>query len=127
VLIGLASDGLSIQDVRRDVSGDPDQVQFRITKIGLRAERWVYAHEGHGFDGLTAFFKSMCDDWRGWAGEREWVSLEHDLRLVGRHDGHVRLSASLRQPIDWQVTAELTLDPGEQLSAAARDLADLLS
>lgn len=125
--IGLPSDGLAIRDIRRDASGVSDRALFRLTKDGLVAETWVYAHEGHGFDGLTTFFQMMNQDWRGWSGERTWSALESDLRLTARHDGHIRLGVVLVDSINWSVQADLTLAPGEELSAAAEGLADLLA
>jgi len=126
VVIGRSHDGLSVLDVRHDRGGDADQVLVRLTKEGLSAECWIYAHEGRGFDGLTAFFQSLADDWRVWSGQREWTSLEGDLDLAAVHDGHVRLAVSLRRSIDWSVTANVSIDPGEALAAASRDLTELL-
>jgi hypothetical protein len=126
VVIGRSHDGLSVLDVSRDRDGDAAQVLLRLTKEGLRAGGWIYAHQGRGFDGLTAFFQSLADDWRGWSGEREWTSLEGDLSLAAAHDGHVRLAVSLRRSIDWTVTANVSIDPGEELAAASLNLTELL-
>jgi hypothetical protein len=127
VLIGLANEGLSIQDVSRDPSGAVDRAFVRLTKTGLIAQTWVYAHERRGFDGLTAFFEKMNHDWRGWTGERRWSSLESDLNLVAKHDGHVRLEVVLVDAFNWTITAELTLAPGEELSSATEALGSLLT
>lgn len=75
---------------------------------------------------MTAYFRSLAQDWRGWDGDREWTSLEGDLHLTAKHDGHVRVQASLRPQNDWTVTALISLEAGEELAAAARDLTDLL-
>lgn len=100
---------------------------MRVTKEGLCAQTWVYANEGSGFDGLVAFFEHMNDDWRDWAGERQWSSLEGDLTLVARHEGHVRLQVALMHSADRTVRPEVTLAPGEELTGATRELADRLA
>lgn len=123
IWIGPSRNGLSIRDVSRDTRGVADRALVRLAKDGLSAETWVYAHEGHGFDGLVAFFNQMGADWRGWVGERQWSSLESDLRLTAVHDGHVRLNVVLEDSINWAVTAELTLDPGEELTSSAQGIA----
>jgi hypothetical protein len=72
---------------------------------------------------LVDFFTDLERDRRGWDGVRIWESLEGDLRIEARHEyGHVRLRVTLRHSIaewgsaGWSATADLTVDPGEQLS-----------
>lgn len=127
MVFGHPHSGLSIRDVRRLSSGDADQALFVLVKGGLTAETWVYAHEGNGFDGLVGFFRSMADAWRGWKGERTWSSLEGDLALTAKHDGHVQLQIQIRDSIEWAADAELAVDAGEELSAAVATLSDLFS
>ena len=77
-----------------------------------------------------AFFGSLTSDWYGWQGERSYELLEHDLRLTAAHDGHVRLAVQLRQasvvPDGWSASAVIRLDPDEEMTRAAEDLATLL-
>ena len=44
-----------------------------------------------GAGDLVDFFQAMYDDFRGWTGERVWMSLEDELRITAWHDGHVHL------------------------------------
>lgn len=114
--------------MRREAGGDAGEMDVRVAKSGLSAGCSVYALQSSGFDGLVDFFRAMADDWRGWPGKREWASLEGELAIAAVHDGHVRMTIVLRTPVmDWHVIAQLSLDPGEELSAVARDLAELLS
>ena len=96
---------------------------------GLTARREVAHHYSHGFADLVQFFDDLARDWRGWSGERDFWSLEGDLKLSAAHNGHVQLRVVLSQStvIDgWRVEANLRLDPGEQLSRVARDLRDVV-
>jgi hypothetical protein len=67
---------------------------------------------------LSGYFATLATDWRGWAGERRWSSLEDDVTLVARHDGlgAVTLTARLRTEAfathRWDASAELVLDAG---------------
>jgi hypothetical protein len=71
-----------------------------------------------GLGGLTGYFAALATDWRGWAGERRWTSLEGDLTLVAEHDslGTVTLTTRLRTEAfathRWDASAELVLDAG---------------
>jgi hypothetical protein len=97
--------------------------------LGPSASRPVYHGYPSGFRDLILFFEEMERDWRGWAGVRLWESLEEDLRIEGRHEhGHVQLRVTLRHWVadwgrsGWSATADMTVDPGEQLSRIARDV-----
>ncbi|MEQ4208855.1 DUF6228 family protein [Actinopolymorpha sp. B9G3] len=125
-VIGHTRNGLALRDVRRLSDGVADQALFAVAKGGLTAESWVYAHNGDGFDGLTDFFRSMAKSWRGWDGARTWSSLEGDLTLTAKHDGHVRLLVQIRDSIDWSAEIELTIDAGEELTAAVAALSESL-
>jgi uncharacterized protein DUF6228 len=87
------------------------------------------AHYATGFDGLVAFFRALASDWLGWQGARTHESLDHDLRLTAPHDGHVRLAEQIRssEPDEWSVTTAFRLDPSEEMTRAAEDVAALLS
>lgn len=100
---------------------------------GLSATKRVYAHYASGWCDLAAFFAGLATDWRGWSGTREWVSLESDLKIEARHEyGHVQLHVTVSQDRadwgnhGWQASADLTLEPGEQLSRVASELRDLV-
>ena len=89
----------------------------------------VSAHYATGFDELAGFFRELAADWCGWQGERAYESLERELRLTATHDGHVRLAVFLRQssvPDRWSAAAVIRLDPGEEMTRVAGDVAALL-
>jgi hypothetical protein len=97
--------------------------------IDLRATRRVYAGYDEGFAKLARYFNALATDWRGWNGSRYYESIEGDLRIQATHDGHVNLRVLLREsavPTGWCVEAELRLDAGEALNAAAADIAHLV-
>lgn len=121
----------------RLVFSDPDSVMtvpaqyLSATLEGpdLRASRQVYEGYDEGFTSLARYFKDLAADWRGWNGSRDYESIEGDLRLQATHDGHVNLRVLLWEPTvptGWRVEAELRLDAGEALSAAADDIAYLV-
>ena len=76
---------------------------------------------------MAEYFQAMNQDWRGWSDERRWASLESDLRLSARHDGHIRLEVVLVDSTNWTVTTEIALAPGEELSAATEALVELFA
>lgn len=95
----------------------------------LRASRQVYEGWSGGFESLATFLTGLAEDWRGWAGTREYRSIEGDLHIAATHDGHVNLKVLLwesTQPDGWRVEAAVRLDAGEQLARAAADVSDLV-
>jgi hypothetical protein len=135
--VGRAQEGLHFQNVVRapDVVRGPDvrfwSVEVCLRVPGLEASSRVSAHYASEFDDLVAFFRQLAADWRGWGGERIYESLEHDLRLTATHDGHVRLAVQLWQEPrwlpGWSAAAVITLEPGEEMTRVAEDVAALLS
>ena len=67
----------------------------------------------------------MARSWRGWEGEKDWVSLESGMRLVATSDGrgHVSLWVVLAEgmPGQWSVHVELRLEAAQldRLASAA--------
>lgn len=117
---------MSLSDVEWD-GGVATSVEVTINVPGLLATNRVWSHGG--FADLLRFFEGMADDWRGWDGERSYESLEGDLRLSARHDGHMRLVVELREwtgPTGWTARADLILDPGEEATQTASSLRSLL-
>ncbi|MDM7855506.1 DUF6228 family protein [Cellulomonas alba] len=124
IRIGTAPDLL---EVSRLPSGD-----IEVTLVGphIRASHTVRRHYADdGFGDLAKYFTSLEASWRGWEGEREWRSLEGELRVVARHAGsHVALTVALAgfDPASdrrWFAEMVLRLDAGAQLSGAADDVA----
>ena len=129
-MIGRETDGLQFSDVERGPDGNIWYVWARLKTAGLDATLRVSAHYATGFDELVEFFHRLAADWRGWQGERAYESLEHDLRITAIHDGHVRLAVQLLQsslPDGWSAAAVIQLDPGEEMTEAADNVAALLS
>ena len=106
-----------------------DYLTVRVEGPDLSASRQVYAGWSEGFAHLARYFDSLVESWQGWPGERVFESVEGDLRLSATHDGHVRVAILLQEsdkPRGWRVSAELQLEPGEQLSSIARDVSELV-
>lgn len=80
--------------------------------------------------GLAEYFEALAEDWRGWAGERRWESLEGDVELVAAHDGrgtitlHVSLRTEAFAQHRWNASAGLLLDAGglDHIARRARHL-----
>lgn len=107
---------------------DAETVLAELEVSGLSATRPVVQAFAAGVTEVSTFLDSLERDWRGWEGERAWTSLEDDLTMQARHThGHVQLRVTLRcHRADWgndgwRATADLTIDPGEQLSRIAAD------
>jgi|tagenome__1003787_1003787.scaffolds.fasta_scaffold18085536_2 hypothetical protein len=81
-----------------------------------------------GLGALDEFFAGLASDWRGWKGERSWVSLEDAVELEASHDGlgtvtlKVRLRTEAFAVHRWSASAELMLDAGglDRLAREAR-------
>jgi hypothetical protein len=134
--VGAVEIGSSAGHLR--LSADPDDraLDYLVADLaddGLAATKRVYAHYASGWRDLAGFFAGLAADWRGWPGTREWASLEADLKIEARHEyGHIQLHVTLTQDRadwgnqGWQASADLTLEPGEQLSRVADELRDLV-
>ena len=133
VIIGTPSQHLVLT-----ATGNRDVLRATVVAQGLRAELdvWAFSATDVGvtaFGDLVRFFESMEEDWRGWAGERAWLSLEGELTLTARHLGSTVVVAvelhSFLHPADgnWQASLEIRVDAGAQLSAIAGDLRALVA
>ena len=117
-----------VEGTLRNPDGTIDYLTVTAELQGLHASKSVYDFDG--WSGLLFFFEELALNWRGWDGDKNFDSLEGDFRLSAKHDGHVRVTFELREfdrPTPWTATGELTLDPGEELAAAAESLRDLLA
>jgi Family of unknown function (DUF6228) len=127
---GRAMEGLHFQNVVRGQDGAIWSVEVCLRVPRLEARSRVDAHYAAGFDDLVAFFRQLAADWRGWDGERVYESIGHDLRLTATHDGYVRLAVQLWQEsgrLGWLAVAVISLEPGEEMTQVAEDMAALLS
>ncbi|WP_207212058.1 DUF6228 family protein [Promicromonospora panici] len=72
---------------------------------------------------LPYFLRELYEDFRGWDGERTWHSLESELRLIARHDGHVHLRWELtHRPYDearWTFSTTTRHGAGEDMRRLA--------
>jgi len=132
VRIGSADDYLLLTEDESDPI--VRTVIAELSSSGLRAIRTVVHSYSTGFADLAGFFAQLEQDWRGWDDVRSWRSLEGDLSIEARHQfGHVQLRVTLRAygpgwgNDGWTASANLTIDPGEQLSQIATDLSCLPS
>jgi len=70
--------------------------------------------------------KDLAQNWRGFAGVKEYASLEGQLELSAQHDGvgTVTCRVRLRQPWppDWSVEVELSFGAGAHLERLAGDV-----
>jgi hypothetical protein len=105
-----------------------DSVAATLVHEGLEARAEVYIPPGHGLDGLDSLFVTMADQWRGWAGEKSWGSLEGELSLSCTHDGlgHVKMAVELRRDVldeSWTARAVFVVWAGS-LEQVARMLSE---
>ena len=127
--IGNAGVSITFAPGRRLPNGAVELLDVTIRDVDLEAGKSVYEGYTDGFERLARFFDDLAASWRGWTGERIYESIEHDLRLVATHDGHVRLRLRLWQSTDpdgWMVETAVKIDAGEQLSQAAKDVSSVL-
>jgi hypothetical protein len=130
VLVGAEQDGLRFAQLQDSADGTVRSVEVSVRTPGLAAGLQVQSHYATGFDDLVAFFQELAASWRGWPGEKAYESLEHDLRLTATHDGHVRLGVQMSRtsgPDGWSASVVLRLDPGEEMTRAAGEVAALLA
>lgn len=99
---------------------------------GLQARTIVRTiEEGTGPYCLTQFVAELADDWKGDLPTRDFESIEHDLSIASSRDplGHVLLRFTLRESYraeSWEVSATAELDAGEEMSAFACAVRNLL-
>jgi hypothetical protein len=117
--IGGDGPSLELRSHTRTADGETDILAITIRDGGLEATTFVDGGD-IGFNGLEEFFLELAYSWRGWTGDVEYHSLEHDLTMSARHDGHIRLVVDLAppHPATWSAHVELSIDPGEQLTEA---------
>lgn len=128
--VGREASCLRFEQLQRDPHGEIRSVLVRLRMPGLNASLRVSAHYATAFDELARFLTELAADWRGWRGERTYESLEHDLQLTATHDGHIQLAVQLQEtsaPDGWSAAGTVQLDPGEEMTRAALDVAALLS
>jgi hypothetical protein len=104
---------------------------FRISfdSPAIRFSKTIYGYTDHG--ALVRMFEQMTAEWQGWAGNKEWTSLESDMALRCMHDGlgHIDLELELQEWSSddrWNAKAHLVIDAG-QLEVTAYHLQQFFS
>jgi hypothetical protein len=90
---------------------------FPVKLIGPAMSVSVNVYE-HGYHFLPRFFDDLAREWRGWAGEKTWESVEFHIALRATADrvGHVFLRVTLRDidaPAAWRAEATLLIEAGQ--------------
>jgi hypothetical protein len=118
--------GLLLGGIERRPQWSDVSIALHLEVPELQADLRCVSAFASGFTDLVGFLQTMADDWRGWPGARTYPSMEHDLILVAKHAGHIVIDVHLRQTSKehgWNAHAVLLVDPGEQMTAIARDVA----
>ena len=117
-----------IRDARPATEGFGDFV-VELHSSGLDVEVGVLVNDGIG-GSLDAFFEEICSAWRGWQGVKRWEALEGELAVevarVGAHN-EIRYLVSEGHPPLWTATLALLVEPGEEMSHLASDVAEALA
>jgi hypothetical protein len=79
---------------------------------------------------LAAYFEELASAWKGWAGKKEWSSVEGDFSLSCTSDGlgHVAMRVTLKSGLyddDWCVQAVIFVDGGQLEELAVKTKAFL--
>jgi len=105
------------RDGRSLTFSDRDGDYFKVEVAGgpVTAMKTVWGYTDTSF--LVDLFSSIAADWKGWAGERNWESIEGDLKITASSDklGHIRLEVYIRnndQENDWRIQTPVYLDAG---------------
>jgi hypothetical protein len=114
----------SVDDSRIEFSDRlPDSraspIESFVVKVA-RCDLYAAAKVWTGYTGSqpAEWWCGLAENWRGWPGELQWESLEHELRLVATNDrrGHIAIRIQLRsgfRDYDWSVAATVMVDAGQ--------------
>lgn len=105
--------------------GNADPESFVVTVAGINLNASVKV-EGFMNADLVEFFADMAAEWRGWAGEKTFKTLEEEmvLKATTKSTGQVQMHYELRTGLDeyaWCVIGTLHLEAG-QLEQVAHDI-----
>ena len=121
---------LQSQEPRSSRPYDPWEYVAELAAGSVSARVEVYDHMPSRF---REFFSGLAQEWKGWAGERHYESLEPMLKLSAKHDGKgfalftLLLRAGARESFSWSVSQRLTVELGQlgKVAQAAADFADV--
>lgn len=115
--------GLRLCDPERGADGSLEYFTVQIVAPTIRAQTRVYAFHSKG---LPTLFEEIAESWRGWAGAKEWSSLEGEFKLSCTTDGkgHVHIATRLADSLYgdlWRLEATVLLEAG-QLEGIAKSV-----
>ena len=92
-----------------------DHFDAEISGDSISAKKKVWGHTDTRL--LIDLFESLAKDWKGWEGERQWASIEGDLRLTATCDrwGHIQIEVYFHNndpDDDWALSAPIFVDAG---------------
>lgn len=119
-IIKSAYDGITLEFFDLEA----DYFKVRLSGSDFSGTARVYVYEPMPTH-LANFFRDLANQWQGWPGKKEWVSLEGELSLTATSDstGHTSLSVRLRSgpyPFDWSLSGVLLIEAGQLEGIAAR-------
>ena len=126
-----SANGTSVLEIAAWQTDDPtrrfDYFDVSLNATGLRASTRIYNIYYHGAaSDLPAFLQDIALNWRGWAGEKRWTSVEHDLKMTCTSQplGHINIVVELHSymtdPFIWDVRHTLALESWQLDELAAR-------
>ena len=111
--------------LRRDLPPDSERIWRFGATLSIPQESVTTAVLDLG-PGLAGFLRGVAAEWRGFAGLKEYSTLEGQLLLSCRYDGRgaVYCSATLRQPEPpkWSFAAETQFGAGAHLERLADEV-----
>jgi hypothetical protein len=121
---------LQSEEPRSSRPYDPWEYVAELATGSVSARVEVHDHMPNGF---REFFSGLAQDWKGWAGERHYQSLEPMLKLSVKHDGKgfalftLLLRAGASESFSWSVSQRLTVELGQlsKVAQAAANFADV--
>lgn len=98
-----------------DAKGEHLTIVFSSAALSASQRIWFNAGDDQQFVNL---FCEMAQNWRGWEGAKDWISIEGDFRLTCTSDklGHIQLELELvgrRTPEPWFAKFTINIEAGQ--------------
>lgn len=100
------------------------QEYFRVTIKSTHLFSFTNVYAFDPFDSnLVRFFEDLAKNWKGFAGEKEWISLEGEFSLSCTSDnlGHFALEATIRNNEDTRYARKTFFIESGQLEKIASE------
>ena len=125
-----ADEGTLILEGTPTAASGPYEAWDYVARLEARSVSARVEVSDHLPDRFAQFFASLAQEWKGWAGERAYESLEPLLGISAKHDGKglvqftVLLRAGARERFGWSVSQRLSVELGqlESIAVAARSV-----